>query len=67
MKIYVEVEDGLVTGVYTDSKNSEIEVVMCDHDNANQETENDGFEFESTNNCNELKEKRKEKVLREIY
>jgi hypothetical protein len=45
MKIYIEVEDGLVRGVYTDDEETEIEVIMCDHDNADQETEDDDFEF----------------------
>lgn len=54
MKLYIEVKGGLVTGVYTDDKEADIEVIICDHDDAEQEQEGDGFEFQSTNNCNEL-------------
>lgn len=63
MKIYVEVDGGMVTGVYTDC-NDEIDLILCDLDNAGQESENDGFEFSSTNNCAELnKNRNKLKVL----
>lgn len=54
MKIYVKVEGGLVTGIYTDGKETEIDIVMCDRDNADQETESDGFYFEATRSCKEL-------------
>jgi hypothetical protein len=65
MKLYIEVIDGQVTGVYTDDKETDIEVILCDHDDAEQEQENDGFEFHSTNNCNELDNNRSN--LKEIY
>lgn len=54
MKIYVKVEGGLVTGIYTDDKGTEIDIVMCDRDNADQETESDGFDFDATQSCKEL-------------
>lgn len=54
-KIYIEVEDGLVNAVYTDSE-EELDVILCDHDNADQETEWDCFNFECTNNINELED-----------
>lgn len=62
MKIYVEVENGKVIGAYTDDKNTDIEFILCDHDDAEQETEGDVFEFEATNNCKELEEKRSELI-----
>lgn len=54
-KIYIEVKNGLVNAVYTDSK-KELEVILCDYDNAKQEIGNDQFEFECTNNIKELDE-----------
>lgn len=57
IKIYVEVKDGMVIGAYTDNKEP-IDFILCDHDNAAQETAGDAFEFESTNNCNELEANR---------
>jgi len=65
MKIYIEVKGGMVTGVYTDDKENDVDVILCDHDDAEQETEEDGFEFAATNNCNELKENKEQ--LRDIY
>lgn len=52
-KIYIEVEDGLVNGVYTDSK-EEFDVILCNHDDAEQEEKFPEFKFEHTNNCSEL-------------
>ena len=54
MKIYVKVVGGLVTGIYTDDKETNIDIVMCDQDNADQEIENDGFDFGATQSCKEL-------------
>ena len=58
IKIYVEVEDGIVHNVYTDCSSLEFEVIVCDHDNAAQETENDGFDFEATSACEDLDKNR---------
>jgi len=63
-KVYVEVNGGMVTGVYTDSK-EDIDIILCDHDNAEQETEGDCFEFSATNNCKELDDNRSK--LENIY
>lgn len=54
-KIYIVVENGVVNSVYTDSK-EELEVILCDYDNAEKETENDQYGFECTNNIKELNE-----------
>lgn len=56
MKIYVEVEGGMVIGAYTDEKDMDIDFILCDHDDAEQETEGDSFNFIATEACNELDE-----------
>lgn len=56
MKIYVEVKGGRVVGAYTDEKYMDIDFILCDRDDAVQETEGDGFDFNATNACNELDE-----------
>jgi hypothetical protein len=67
MKIFIEVNAGVVTGVYTDDKETEIEVVLADYDNAVSELyddENDE-DCEFIRNCSDLEEERSR--LREIY
>lgn len=54
MKIYVEVNGGVLSNVYTDDLETDIDVVLCDRDDANAETEGDGFDFQSTKACKEL-------------
>ena len=63
-KIYIEVDGGLVSNVYTDSK-EDLEVILCDYDMAEGEEEGDGYNFQSTKACDELEENRKE--LRHIF
>lgn len=65
MKIYIEIEGGLVNGVYTDDKETDINVILCDHDDAEYETEYNCREFVATKNCNELEQNRNN--LRSIY
>ncbi|MCD7996418.1 MAG: hypothetical protein LUH21_04205 [Clostridiales bacterium] len=52
-KIYIEVAEGLVSNVYTDSQEP-LEVILCDHDNARNEKEFPEFGNESTVNCEKL-------------
>ena len=54
-KIYIEVDGGLVSNVYTDSK-VDLEVILCDYDMAEGEEEGDGYNFQSTKACDELEE-----------
>ena len=54
-KIYIEVDGGLVSNVYTDSK-VDLEVILCDYDMAEWEEEGDGYNFQSTKACDELEE-----------
>lgn len=54
-KIYIEVRDGIVKNVYIDSQES-LEVIMCDHDNAECENEYAVFGNENINSCKELDE-----------
>lgn len=63
-KIYIEVDGGLVSNVYTDSK-EDLEVVLCDYDMAEVEEEGDEYDFQSTKACNELEENVKR--LRHIF
>jgi hypothetical protein len=65
MKIYIEIKGGVLCGVHTDDKEQDIKVVLCDHDDAAQEQDGDGFEFQSTKNCNELDNNRSN--LRDIF
>ena len=55
IKIYIEVDGGLVSNVYTDSK-EDLEVILCDYDMAEGEEEGDGYNFQSTKACDELEE-----------
>ena len=55
IKIYIEVDGGLVSNVYTDSK-EDLEVILCDYDMAEGEEEGDGYDFQSTKACDELEE-----------
>lgn len=54
-KIYIEVDGGLVSNVYTDST-EDLEVILCDYDMAEGEEEGDGYNFQSTKACDELEE-----------
>ena len=63
-KIYIEVDGGLVSNVYTDST-EDLEVVLCDYDMAEGEEEGDGYDFQSTKACDELEENVKR--LRHIF
>lgn len=54
-KIYIEVDGGLVSNVYTDSK-EDLEVILCDYDMADGEEEGDGYDFQNTKACDELEE-----------
>lgn len=63
-KIYVEVSDGVVQNIYTDSK-EEIDVVICDHDNEAEEKEGDDFDQQASKACEELNDKRRK--LKRIF
>lgn len=54
-KIYIEVDGGLVSNVYTDYT-EDLEVILCDYDMAEGEEEGDGYDFQSTKACDELEE-----------
>ena len=54
-KIYIEVDGGLVSNVYTDST-EDLEVILCDYDMADDEEDDDGYDFQSTKSCDELEE-----------
>lgn len=54
-KIYIEVDGGLVSNVYTDST-EDLEVILCDYDMADDEEDDDGYDFQSTKACDELEE-----------
>lgn len=55
IKIYIEVDGGLVSNVYTDST-EDLRVILCDYDMAEGEEEGDGYDFQSTKACDELEE-----------
>lgn len=55
IKIYIEVNGGLVSNVYTDST-EDLQVILCDYDMAEGEEEGDGYDFQSTKACDELEE-----------
>ena len=55
IKIYIEVDGGLVSNVYTDST-EDLQVILCDYDMAEGEEEGDGYDFQSTKACDELEE-----------
>ena len=55
IKIYIEVDGGLVSNVYTDST-EDLRVILCDYDMAEGEEEGDGYNFQSTKACDELEE-----------
>ena len=55
IKIYIEVNGGLVSTVYTDST-EDLQVILCDYDMAEGEEEGDGYDFQSTKACDELEE-----------
>lgn len=57
-KIYIEVDGGLVSNVYTDST-EDLEVILCDYDMADDEEDDDGYDFQSTKACDELEEIKK--------
>lgn len=57
-KIYIEVDSGLVSNVYTDST-EDLEVILCDYDMADDEEDDDGYDFQSTKACDELEEIKK--------
>lgn len=63
-KIYIEVDGGLVSNVYTDST-EDFEVILCDYDMAEGEEEGDGYDFQSTKACDELEENKER--LRHIF
>lgn len=63
-KIYIKVDGGLVSNVYTDSK-EDLEVILCDYDMVEAEEEGDGYDFQSTKACDELEENVKR--LRHIF
>ena len=63
-KIYIEVDGGLVSNVYTDST-EDLEVIVCDYDMAEWEEEGDGYDFQSTKACDELEENKER--LRHIF
>lgn len=53
--IYIEISEGLIQGVYTDSEYP-IDIVVCDHDDEAEERNGDGFDFQATNSCNDLRD-----------
>ena len=55
IKIYIEVNGGLASNVYTDST-EDLQVILCDYDMAEGEEEGDGYDFQSTKACDELEE-----------
>lgn len=62
-KVYIEVLDGAVQNVYTDSK-EDMEIVVCDHDDEASEKEYGEFDAASEA-CQELRENKER--LRHIF